>query len=277
MTIYSKDQLISALNEIMYRGFVPNSHHGNQGGVGNTLEFLLGIEENNLPLPNGGEWEIKAQRVGLTGRTNALKTLLHCEPSPRAIKYVPRIFLKDYSWDAGGSHPDERGFRQTISATRFTDRGFRVRVDRDASKVLLEFDASKVVSDHKNWLRRVKKLASEREAEQVQTYPRLEPVPYWGFDDLRNAVGVKLLNCCNVYAATRRVEEREEYHYQKFQMLSGFKFEAFLELIEQGQIFVDIDARTGHNHGTKFRLKGGQIHRLYSEVKEFLWVNPQID
>ena len=31
--------------------------------------------------------------------------------------------------------------------------------------------------------------------------------------------------------------------------------EMFLDLIEAGGIYVDFDARTGHNHGTKFRLR----------------------
>ena len=54
----------------------------------NTLEDLLGIEENNLPIPNAAEWELKAQRKN----TRSLTTLFHIEPSPRALKFVPEIF-----------------------------------------------------------------------------------------------------------------------------------------------------------------------------------------
>ena len=35
-------------------------NRGMHGGVGNTLEDLLGIEENNLPIPNAAEWELKS-------------------------------------------------------------------------------------------------------------------------------------------------------------------------------------------------------------------------
>jgi hypothetical protein len=63
MKIYTKPQLIAKLKEISKRGWIPNARHGNAGGVGNTLEDLLGIEENNLPIPNAAEWELKTQRL----------------------------------------------------------------------------------------------------------------------------------------------------------------------------------------------------------------------
>jgi hypothetical protein len=46
-------------------GWIPDNRPGNIGGVGNTLEDLLGIEENNLPILNASEWELKCQRTGL--------------------------------------------------------------------------------------------------------------------------------------------------------------------------------------------------------------------
>mgnify|MGYP003729580161 CR=1 FL=1 len=62
MNILTKDDLIKALKEIRNKGWIPNARPGNAGGVGNTLEDLLGIEENNLPIPNAAEWELKCQR-----------------------------------------------------------------------------------------------------------------------------------------------------------------------------------------------------------------------
>ena len=58
--IYTKPALITKLKEISAMGFVPNARKGNAGGIGNTLEDLLGIKENNLPIPNAAEWELKA-------------------------------------------------------------------------------------------------------------------------------------------------------------------------------------------------------------------------
>lgn len=40
-----------------------------------------------------------------------------------------------------------------------------------------------------------------------------------------------------------------------------------MSAIEKGFIYVDFDARTGHNHGTKFRLKQDKLPELYEIVK----------
>jgi len=65
MQVLTKEDLIAALREIRNKGWIPNARHGNAGGVGNTLEDLLGIAENNLPIPNATEWELKCQRGNL--------------------------------------------------------------------------------------------------------------------------------------------------------------------------------------------------------------------
>jgi len=57
MKLYTKENLIAELHKIAQMGWVENVRHGNAGGIGNTLEDLLGIEENNLPIPNAAEWE----------------------------------------------------------------------------------------------------------------------------------------------------------------------------------------------------------------------------
>ena len=44
---YTKPELIVKLKEISAMGFIPSARKGNAGGIGNTLEDLLGIKENN--------------------------------------------------------------------------------------------------------------------------------------------------------------------------------------------------------------------------------------
>lgn len=53
--IYTKESLIAKLKSIREMGWISNRRHGNSGGVGNTLEDLLGLQENNLPIPNATE------------------------------------------------------------------------------------------------------------------------------------------------------------------------------------------------------------------------------
>jgi len=90
--IYTKQSLINRFKEIAAMGWICNARRGNVGGVGNTLEDLLGIKENNLPMPNASEWELKTQRAD----TTSLTTLFHIEPSPRAVRFVPQVLLLKY-------------------------------------------------------------------------------------------------------------------------------------------------------------------------------------
>jgi len=60
MKIFTKESLIAELKAICEGGWVKSCREpGNHGAVGNTLEQLLDIPENNLPLPNAAEWELK--------------------------------------------------------------------------------------------------------------------------------------------------------------------------------------------------------------------------
>jgi len=261
MKIYTKEILIAEFQKISQMGWIENARKGNAGGVGNTLEDLLGIEENNLPIPNAAEWELKAQRLN----TTSLITLFHTEPSPRAIKFVPQILLLNYGWkhkEAGKKYPDnEMSFRQTIHGNSASDRGFMVKIDRKNNKVLISFDYKKVSDKHEKWLNAIEKNIGLKE---------LNPQPYWGFDDLSNKVGTKLLNCFYAQAEVKKENGKEFYKYSKVIMLQKFSFNGFLKELENGNILIDFDARTGHNHGTKFRMRQNCLPNLYENATTIL-------
>lgn len=255
--LYTKDDIIRRLREIGQQGWIKNARRGNAGGIGNTLEDLLGIEENNLPIPNAAEWELKCQRID----SSSLTTLFHMEPSPRALKFVPDVLLPKYGWRhefAGTEHPEgEMSFRQTIHGRTRSDRGFMVVVDDHARKVLISFDSKSVADRHGEWKRTVQKSAGLGE---------LNPQPNWGFDDLFHKAGTKLLNCFYVQAKSKREKRSEYFMYEKILMLQKFSLDKFLEALKNGSVLVDFDARTGHNHGTKFRLRQNNLANLYETV-----------
>ena len=254
---YTKKELIEKLIEIKNMGWVRNQRPGNQGGIGNTIEDILGIEENNLPIPNAAEWELKTQRAN----QSSLTTLFHMEPSPRAMKFVPSILLPKYGWGhekAGDTYPDtEMSFRQTINGSSRTDRGFGILVDHSNRKVIISFDSGYVNDRHREWLESVRARVGLGE---------LSPQPYWGFDDLYHKAGTKLLNCFYLKADVKKESSIEYYHYNKIYMLQRFDQERFISAIENGTILIDFDARTGHNHGTKFRMRQDKLPELYEEV-----------
>lgn len=258
-TLYTKETLIKRLKEIREEGWIATIRPGNTGGVGNTLEFLLGIKENNLPIPNAAEWELKCQRL----QSKSLTTLFHMEPSPTALKFIPGILLPKYGWshvEAGKKyHSEEMSFRQTIHALGRSERGFMVKINHNEKKILISFDASTVSDKHMDWLSNVERRIGLKE---------MEPQPYWGFDDLYHKAGTKLHNCFFVGAFHKKINNLENFQYSKIFMLKTFSKEKFIGAIENGNILIDFDARSGHNHGTKFRFRNNRLHELYEEVIE---------
>ena len=252
MQIYSKETLIARLIEICNMGWIRNARPGNVGGIGNTLEDLLGIEENNIPLPNASEWELKCQRIG----SGSLTTLFHMEPSPRGLKFVPEIFLPFYGWKHQ-SITGELSFRQTIHGKSVSDRGFRVVVDRKASKVLISFNSKGIDKRHKKWLKTVKTRVGLDE---------LNPQPYWGFNDVMHKAGTKLINCFYIKAEVKKEDGQEYFQYKDILICETFDFKKFLDAMQDGIILIDFDARTHHNHGTKFRMRQDKLPLLYEKV-----------
>jgi hypothetical protein len=255
---FTKESLKRELLEIAERGFVPSPKNTkttrNDGAAGNLLEQLLGIEENNLPLPNAAEWELKVQRA----HTASNLTLFHMEPSPTAMRFVPQILLPYYGWphaEAGGRHSEnERSFRMTMTGKNFTDRGFKVIADGEKVKVV--FDSSQVSERHSEWLQSVERNVGLGE---------LDPAPYWGYEDLKKKISSKLQNTFYVTAEVKKIDGQEYFHFFRCEMLRGFALEGFLDLLEKGEAIVEFDARTGHNHGTKFRVKQLGLPKLYKD------------
>jgi len=259
--IWTKKNLIAEFKKIEAKGWIENYRGKNDGAVGNILEDLLGIEENNLPIPNAAEWELKAQR----GNSSSLTTIFHCEPSPRALSLVPQLLLPYYGWkhqQAGKKYPsNEMSFRQTIHAGDYSDRGFIVKIDRKEKKIKISFNYRKVAEKHKSWYSKVQQKIGLKD---------LNPQPYWGFDDLASQAGTKLLNCFYVQAEVKKINGKEFFHYNKVLMLQKFSFEGFLAELENGNVLVDFDARTGHNHGTKFRMRKNCLPNLYEKVTKII-------
>ena len=260
---FSKEELIEKFKAIYKKGWIENYRGNNDGAVGNILEDLLEIPENNLPIPNAAEWELKAQRA----TTSSLLTMFHTEPSPTAMSIVPNILLPKYGWPhagAGAQYPkDEKSFRATLNASTFTDRGFKVNVNDKERKVEIIFDNANTDDRHSEWATSVKK--------RVGHLGNFDIIPYWGFDDLFHKAGTKLINCFYVRADVKREgrgSSRKEYFLYNYVLkLSTFDQDKFIQAIRDGKIYIDFDARTGHNHGTKFRIRYNDIPSLYKNAE----------
>lgn len=223
----NKKQIQLRIKQIQQIGWISNYRNESCGNVGNIFEDLMGIKENNFSLPDIGEYEIKTQKIKC--QPSSLLTLCHIEPEPRSLKVVSYL-LENFGW----LHRNgiEKSFRQTISTKGFSEKGFKVRLDDD--KISIEFED--------------------------KTIPFIEP--FWLLSELKTKLESKLKNQVNVLA----LEKNNSFKYVDTIFLEGFNFQNFINLLKDGLVYVDFDAKTTHNHGTKFRIKQTDISKLYDNI-----------
>jgi hypothetical protein len=108
--VITKEQLIEEIRKVTQRGWIKSVKRTrnvrNDGAVGNTLEKLLGIPENNLPIANANGWELKGQRL----HTSSLVTLKHYEPFPGEPILSPRCCFR---FTAGPTNKPARSTPET--------------------------------------------------------------------------------------------------------------------------------------------------------------------
>lgn len=255
-----KDELLTKLKKIKSMGWIHTNRTKNDGAVGNTLEDLLDIPENNLAIANTVDWELKAQRR----KTSSLITLFHEDPEPRKPEsVVANLLLPRYGWphkEAGKKYPpNEMSFRSTTPGNQYTDRGFIIKIDSVNRTINFVFNPLNVdCSRHKNWYDFVSPHHGNNE----------KILAYWNFDSIHKKCVGKIRNTIFVVADSRRVNGQEEFKYDTILLLEDFSFNNLLKGIINGIIFIDFDARTGHNHGTKFRMKQNNWPAFYTKVTE---------
>jgi hypothetical protein len=251
----SRPELIERLEELHEIGWIQTRKQFNDGLVGNTLEDFLGIEENNITLPDAGRYELKAQRLG----TGSLTTLLHFDPYPRKPKSVVAHYLGPvYGWPHK-TIPDEWSFRVTMYGNGYTNRGFKIEVDPLRTGLLVTFDPNEVAPDKQDWLKGVLRKSGGR----------FDPIPYWPLDELKRRLEKKLPNTVYVHAVSRETGSGyEEFRYDQATVYEGIDWDKILVGLSSGQVYVDFDARTRHNHGTKFRIRQGTLNQFYANVVE---------
>lgn len=261
-TDYSLTRLVSKLKEICNKPY-ECSRATNDGGAGNLLEDLLGIEENNLRVPDYGTIEIKTQRQ----ESSSLLTLFHNEPLPPAS--VPKMLLS-LGWrhaEAGGRHDEnEMSFRSTTYGHRYSDRGFKINVTED--QLIFDFnpnevaiskpDKTGVYPTYGDWLDSVQ----NREPH----YSSIMPI-YYELKELANTFKSKIDHTLLALVKTSSIKGIKHHTYTEFFIMSELKFEKVIDAMRKGDIALDFDARTRKNHGTKFRLSKECLPNLFNNYE----------
>lgn len=232
--IYTLDDFIREYQRIADMGWI-QTHRSGPTGIGKTLEDLLGIPENNLHEPDFGEYELKSCRLN----SNSMLTMFTQTPQPaRSNTYL----RQKYGYSSSAYDNDEKVLHSTLTAARFVpiaNTGHSLKIVCDPDRI---------------------SIASEDGLENV----------FWNRDDLRRSFDKKYKNKF-VYAKaqSRGSGSAEQFLFTEAYEVSGFSYESFVELLERGQIYIDLrigqypDGRT-HDHGTGFRIKESDQPLLFT-------------
>jgi len=209
------------LKEIKEIGFV-KSHRSGDTGIGKTLEDLLGIKENNIPLPDIGEVaELKSYRKD----AKSMMTLFTLEPLPKGGDR-DRTLLDGFGYSKRDNQRSKE-LHSTLSCKRYNAQDLKLKVSKDKVNIL-----------GKN-----KRLNI-----------------YWDILSLREKFEGKLPALVYVLAKTKTLKGKEYFHFTEAYLLEGFDFELFKKRVKADDIVVDLRMYyrpngSVRNHGTGFRVK----------------------
>jgi hypothetical protein len=240
-----KQLITSEFERIRNLGFVKSTRQNNRdGGIGNTFEDHLGVQENNLRRPDFNEFEIKSKRQF----NSSYLTLFSKSPShPSGANSI----LKEKFGEC--RDPNFPQLKKLYSSV------FGNRENLVYNKFQMKLDV----------LHPKKHLNLKVKDELNNIYDDV----YWTFDELVSGSS-KLKNLFVVYAEEKVINEELYYHYLNAEIYLNFNFEKFLNSIENGVIMFDIRIgvhKTGsnygkpHDHGSGFRIRKEKITDLYDD------------
>lgn len=219
------------LQRIKNLGFIP-THRSGDTGIGKTLEDLLNIKENNIPLHDiQGVAELKAYRKN----AKSMLTLFTLEPLPKGGGR-DKMLLDNF----GYSKRDNGRLKElhsTLSCKRYNNQMLKLSVAKDKIRI-----------QGKN-----KRLNI-----------------YWDIQSVEKKFDDKLPALVYVLTDTKEIKGKEFFHFNEAYLLSDFDFELFKKMVKKDQIVVDFRMYyrpngSVRNHGTGFRVK---INKLYNCFKD---------
>lgn len=242
--IYTLEDFIREFKKIKELGWV-KTHRSGPTGIGKTLEDLLGIPENNLDEPDFGEYELKSCRID----SQSMLTMFTRAPQPaRSNTYL----REKYGYSSDAYDNDEKVLHATLSADRFTT----ISSTGNKLKIWCDIDGIYILSQDQRenvfWSRETLKRCFERKYKNKFVYAK---------------------------ALSRGIGANEEFHFIEAYEVSGFNYEAFIDLLEAGKIYVDL--RIGqyhhgknkgktHDHGTGFRIRESDQYLLFKNINRIV-------
>ncbi len=221
------------------------THRAGPTGIGKTLEDLLGIQENNLDAPDFGYYELKSCRVA----SNSMLTIFTKTPQPQGAANTLRM---TFGYSSLVYDNNEKVLHSTLSANRFTpiaDTGRSLKICCSDTKISIVADDD---LEYGYWTRESLKRSFENKYKNKFVYAK---------------------------AYSRGSGANEEFKFFSAYEVSGFNYDSFVKLLEEGKIYIDLrigqyhggpkDGQT-HDHGTGFRIKEIDQPLLFTVNKQIV-------
>lgn len=233
------EELLRRLQEIHNRGFLPSITPGDPG-VGDTLEYALGIARNNRNTPDYHGIELKAKRITRNGnrRPPTRQTLLAKVPDfGMSYKEIVQAYGKWQSPDPQG--PARLQLYETFKVSRSNAYGLALFVDDESDTLQIYY-------------------CDQQPAAFVSG---------WNMDTLRRAISVKHRETFWVQAEAIYQNGREYFRYDIVQHTRGPNVSLLPLLFQEDKITVDL---AGHfrpdgsfrDHGALFKMWPADLHLL---------------
>jgi len=250
-------EFLGKLTAIRASGWV-KTHRPGDAGIGKTLEDLLGIAENNVPGPDFELHELKSGRK----KGTSMLTLFSRTPQPKGVIGV---------MVAAFGYPSRKPETALATHRQSQLNGEVGQTDATMGRSDLELH---VTADTLRTNSVGLKLEVVGQRVSIQNSKGV--TAYYSPDYLREAFQRKYGHALvYVLAENRGAGAAEEFWFQDATLLSGFSFEGFLHLVEQGVVKLDIrvghfpDGRP-HDHGTGFRVFPRDLPRCFQSITPIL-------
>lgn len=223
-------ELKQRLEQVKKQGFI-KTHRAGDTGIGKTLEDLLQIKENNIPLHNiKGVAELKAYRKD----AKSMLTLFTLEPLPKGGDR-DRFLLDNFGYSKRNNKRSKE-LHSTLSCRRYNNQNLKLSVSKDEIKVKGKGKRFNI---------------------------------FWDLASVKKKFEDKLPALVYVLADRKGAGSAEYFHFNEAYLLKDFSFDLFKKMIKKDQIVVDfrmyyMPDGSVRNHGTGFRVK---INKLYNCFK----------
>ena len=208
------------------------SHRSGNTGIGKTLEDLLGIKENNIPLPDIGEIaELKSYRSD----AKSMVTLFTLEPLPKGGDR-DRMLLDNFGYSKRDNDRSKE-LHSTLTCKKYNNQSLKLSVAKDKIRV-----------QGKNRRLNI----------------------FWAIESLEKKFNKKLPALVFALADVRVIKGVEYFYFKEVYLLEDFDFELFKKRVKANAIVVDFRMYyrpngSVRNHGTAFRVKIKKLDDCFSK------------